>query len=253
MEGLPGPHHGAYLARGSLHNLHEALWYYDKTNGHLPLATNAQSGERLSCASKPIGPSFDWGFITASTKHDKASVAYDPKKAWNDPANRQLQECGAWLFSYTQTDGDLQRRKGKAGEYATYYKAITGPGTAFDSTKVSSLKELPKSLILIVRVEKSDTHWMEPGDLSIANLRLTKKRNGCCWARTVMSCYSPMARGGCCPAKRRFLTCVSSSRSLVRSNLTETRFLGHIVFFRKPQPIQRHHRKSAVIEQEPSQ
>ena len=170
MEGLPGPHHGAYLARGSLHNLHEALWYYDKTNGHLPLATNAQSGERLSWRIEAYRSLVRLGFITASTKHDKASVDYDPKKAWNDPANRQLQECGAWLFSYTQTDGDLQRRKGKAGEYATYYKAITGPGTAFDSTKVSSLKELPKSLILIVRVEKSDTHWMEPGDLSIAQL-----------------------------------------------------------------------------------
>ena len=56
------------------------------------------------------------------------------------------------------------------GDRSTYFKAITGPGTAFDPATSQSLEELPNDLVLITRVERSDTHWMEPGDLSIERL-----------------------------------------------------------------------------------
>jgi hypothetical protein len=81
-----------------------------------------------------------------------------------------MQDQGAYLFTYTQ-NYDSPTPSPVAGRYATYYKAITGPGTAFDpAVPPPRLKRLPNDLILIVRVERSDTHWMQPGDLSIEQL-----------------------------------------------------------------------------------
>lgn len=96
---------------------------------------------------------------------------YDRGKTWNDRENLRLEGSGAWLFRYTPVDAcPPGQSMGKAGIYTTYYKAITGPGTAFDTATPPSLKQLPNDVILVVRVEQSDTHWMEPGDLNVKQL-----------------------------------------------------------------------------------
>ena len=173
IPGLPGPLHGAYLARGSLHNLYTGLQEYNEKNGHLPPATaiDEESGERSSWRTEVYQSSVRLGFIEPPKKEGNDSIEYDYHKAWNDPENLRLQDLGGWLFNYTQTDFAPDRQSGKYGlGRKTFYKAITGNGTAFDDATRQSLKQLPCDLILIVRVERSDTHWLEPGDLKIAQL-----------------------------------------------------------------------------------
>jgi hypothetical protein len=174
IPGLPGPHHGAYLARGSLHNIYGGLEYYDRASGHLPpaTATDPESGEPVSWRIEVYQSWVRLGHISAPQTSGDTSIDYDRQEPWTDPGNLRLQDLGAWLFRYTQTDPGPN---GMAGYYTSYYKAITGAGTAFDSATPPSLRQLPKGLILVVRVESSDTHWMEPGDLSIEEVAPSEK------------------------------------------------------------------------------
>ena len=177
--GLPGPYHGAYLAFATLVNIRSGLWSYEQANGHLPpaTATDAKSGKKSSWRIDVYQAYVRNGFITAPKANGNDSIDYDRHKAWNDPHNLQLQELGVRLFGYTQQGDECPpgQRMGRAGTYTTYYKAITGPGTAFDSATPPSPEQLPKNLILVVRVENSDTHWMEPGDLSIKQLAASER------------------------------------------------------------------------------
>jgi hypothetical protein len=151
-----------------LHNLYEGLRYYDDANGHLPAATatDAESGTASTWRIEVYQSWVRLGRITAPPTNDNVSVDYDRHKPWNDPYNLRLEGLGIWLFApHTR-----HQKRSTKGVYATYYKAITGPGTAFHAGTSVSLRQLPKDLILILQVEHSDTHWMEPGDLRIDQL-----------------------------------------------------------------------------------
>ncbi len=168
IPGLPGPLHGAYITSGLLHNVYEGLRYYDEANGHLPAATStdAESGNPISWRIEVYQSWVRLGHITAPPTNGNVSIDYNRHKPWNDPSNLRLQGLGFWLFApHTR-----HQKTSTSGVYATYYKAIIGPGTAFDAGTPPSLKQLPKDLILILQVEHSDTHWMEPGDLRIDQL-----------------------------------------------------------------------------------
>ena len=97
------------------------------------------------------------------------SFKYDRTKPWNDPANLQLQSRGTRLFGYAQAKVHHDEWRAEYGRYTTYFKTVTGRDTAFDSGRVS-LGDLPDSLILVARVERSDTHWMAPGDINVQQL-----------------------------------------------------------------------------------
>jgi hypothetical protein len=155
---------------------------YDEANGHLPPATalDAETGQPRSWRIEVYQRRL------AALRNPNEADAYDPSRPWNDPQNLRLEGRGASYFRYTPIDaGPPGQDPGKAWIYTTYYKAITGPGTAFDPSKLLPLSELPNDLILVVRVEQSDTHWMEPGDLNIEQLapsedtkRLLSGKNG---------------------------------------------------------------------------
>ena len=165
---LPGPYHGVYLTHGVLGNIYEGLSIYDEEHGRLPaaVAVDPKSGEPASWRIKI----YQWAF---KSLNDNQFFDYDNNKAWNDKKNLKLAHDGAWLF---RTTNDLRGRNlGKAGIFATYYKAITGPDTAFDPPTRLSLDQLPNDLILVVRVDYSDTHWMEPVDLSVEELMPSDK------------------------------------------------------------------------------
>ena len=173
IPGLPGPLHGAYLARGSLYNIYGGLRCFNNTHGHLPPATStdAESGELATWRIECYRSFVSGGSITPLKTAANKPIDYNYHKAWNDPENLQLQGQAAYLFRYMQFDVALERNRGQYGIiYTTYYKAITGPDTAFDTSTPLNLKELPNDVVLVVRVEKSDTHWMEPGDLNIEQL-----------------------------------------------------------------------------------
>lgn len=68
------------------------------------------------------------------------SIDYDRHKAWHDPTNLRLQGLGDHLFEYAHREGCLVPGDGR---YRAYYKAITGPDTAFDSSRPRRLSELP--------------------------------------------------------------------------------------------------------------
>jgi len=169
LPGLPGPRHGAYLALASLVNIREALWLYRSTMGTLPppVIEDRHSGNRHSWRvavfriwsehfDSPRPPFFREG-----------KAGYDFGKAWSDPANLALQVRGLLLFGYTQHNA---RGRQEGPSYATYFKLITGPGTAFDGARQGRVMDLPHDLIILARVEVSETHWMEPGDLELQEL-----------------------------------------------------------------------------------
>jgi hypothetical protein len=170
---LPEPLEDAYSARGSLRNIYQALRRYDEVHGHLPLAvaTDAKSGNAISWRIEiyqDIVAERGKAFFGSPSE---PSLDYDRSKLWNAPDNLRLEGTGFWLFRTKRAP----RKPSTRGIYATYFKAITGPGTAFDVGTPPSLKQLPKDLILIVKVEESDTHWMEPGDLRIDQLAPTEE------------------------------------------------------------------------------
>jgi hypothetical protein len=168
IHGLAGPLAGAYISRGLLYNIYQGLWRYDEATGHLPppTATDPESGNPFSWRIEVYQSLVRLGHINAPATNGNISVEYDRHKAWNDRKNLRLEGIGFWLFApHTR-----HQKTSARGIYATYYKAITGKGTAFDAGNPLSLKQLPKDLILILQVERSDTHWMEPGDLNIDQL-----------------------------------------------------------------------------------
>jgi hypothetical protein len=169
LEGLPGPHHGAYLAFGSLHNIWTDLKSCDELDGHLPasIGTDAESGETFSWRIEVYQ-----AFRTFASKNNGDSLPdYNRHKTWNDPGNLQLQQDGWHIFMYPPSGDHLQFLPDGECDYSTYFQAITGQGTAFDpAIQAQTLKTLPNDLILVVRVEKSSTHWMKPGDLNVEDV-----------------------------------------------------------------------------------
>jgi hypothetical protein len=80
---------------------------------------------------------------------------------WDDPANRFLMRHRTFCWSW----------KGDFPECAeTNVMAIVGPGTAFDSERVTSVTDLDPDTILAMEVADSNTLWMEPGDLFLESI-----------------------------------------------------------------------------------
>jgi hypothetical protein len=42
-----------------------------------------------------------------------------------------------------------------------------GPGTAFEDERVLGFKDLDGDTVIAIEVARTDTHWMEPGDLPV--------------------------------------------------------------------------------------
>jgi hypothetical protein len=168
MEGLPGPYRDYYLARAPLSNIHGALKLWDYERGHLPAAvgidddSGARWSWRIEVYEHFVLPSRDQEMPKAAD----GAIPYSRSKTWNDPDNLRLQSAGRRFFAYQP----YYRKWTKPNDFATYYKAVTGPDTGFDPERSSRLSDLPHDLVLVVRVEESETHWMEPGDLDVEEL-----------------------------------------------------------------------------------
>jgi len=162
-----------YTVVGTLGNFYRALEAYDDGHGHLPLIT-APSADKHSISWRIEAVATYYGVLDSPSAEVHATD-YDRKRPWNDPSNLRLQDTLQWQFMYRPTHGqrDLDEaydRLAPEVQYLTYYRAITGTDTAFAPGVSHSLKELPNDLILIVRVEESNVHWMEPIDLLVEDL-----------------------------------------------------------------------------------
>jgi hypothetical protein len=164
--GFSGPGRGARLVWANLYNIRSLLFHYEELTGSLPLATEVDGGSPIS-----------WRVATCALWPARTSnelVAYDRTKPWNDATNLRLESSAAWYFRHPEHAPEHLGRGGEYGSHTTYYKTVTGSDTAFSSARVS-LDELPNSLVLVVQVERSDTHWMAPGDLNVEELTPTEQ------------------------------------------------------------------------------
>lgn len=86
-------------------------------------------------------------------------VAWDAP--WYAPANQEWANLSADCYCVSP---DVQRN------HHTNIVAVTGPGTAFDPTRLVRWEELPSDTVLLISVAESGIHWMQPGDISVNKL-----------------------------------------------------------------------------------
>ena len=106
---------------------------------------------------------------------------YSFDEPWNGPNNSKLHDVLQWPLFECPSVG-----RGEQGT-DTSYMLVTGKGTAFDGDNETTFLDVADGLsntVLIVEVANSDTHWMEPVDISLdeALARFTDKSKvkDCC-------------------------------------------------------------------------
>jgi prepilin-type processing-associated H-X9-DG protein len=91
---------------------------------------------------------------------------YSFDEPWNGPSNRALSPTALRAFHCDADTGPTTN---------TSYVAITGPGTMWPDGQTLSLSEIPnggKDTIMLVEINGSGIHWMEPRDLRIDKMTL---------------------------------------------------------------------------------
>jgi hypothetical protein len=97
-------------------------------------------------------PLSSWRFqIVPYLESIMLDIPYDLR--WDDPANGLM---SSWAYPPYCWSSETPH---------TRIVAVTGPGTAFDETKVATLADIDPDTILVVEIAESQIHWMEPRDL----------------------------------------------------------------------------------------
>lgn len=152
-----------------------ALRGYSERHRRLPPAVNRDN------AGRPLS---SWRFaLTSSWLRDKPAILYyDLRFAWDAPENAQLREGvrGIYCLDQITLRSVCERllRWNEHPSYATNVFAITGPGTAFDEENVIALWEIPDDTILLMEVQNSGVHWMQPGDFDIRDMAASIPEQG---------------------------------------------------------------------------
>ena len=90
---------------------------------------------------------------------------YNFDEPWNGANNRKI---AAEMSDYFSCPSDTTKRP-----EMTSYVAVIGPGTAWPGKGTVTMKDVqddPSSTILLVELQQSDIHWMEPRDLVMEDL-----------------------------------------------------------------------------------
>ncbi|MBI3860275.1 MAG: DUF1559 domain-containing protein [Planctomycetia bacterium] len=160
--------------RNNLKQIGLALHTYHQTHGCFTPAYVADSNGR---------PMHSWRVLIAP--YLDASPFYNMYRRdepWDGPHNRQLRE----RYGKNPVFGCPSDRnsKGSDGSQMTSYLAIIGPESAWHVGQPVSLDDVSDSTgdtFLLVEVENSSIHWMEPRDLHVTQMPLTvnaKSGNG---------------------------------------------------------------------------
>lgn len=134
-----------------------ALQVYAQKHGYFPPAyTVDQYGNRLHSWRTLILPELEAGNIYRSIRFDEP---------WNSPYNSQFHSINLRIFN-------CPRRP--SARPCTHYVAVIGNDTAWPGSAGRALDDFDSSgeTILLVEVEDSDIHWMEPRDLEFDKLKM---------------------------------------------------------------------------------
>ena len=128
--------------------------YHQRYGCYPPPAVRGSDGKRL----------LSWRVLILPFMGDTEARIYDQidlTKAWDDPVNARVTAQAVGIFRCPASGG--------GGQYANYI-AITGKGTAFDSSRQTSKVDVKDGLartICIVEVRDAKVNWAEPIDLDI--------------------------------------------------------------------------------------
>jgi len=82
------------------------------------------------------------------------------KLPWNAPQNKPFADMPYYPYTFDKNDNDL----------TTHIFAVIGPGTLFDPKSYDSRAPLQGTVIALLEVADSKTHWMQPGDYDVTPL-----------------------------------------------------------------------------------
>lgn len=137
-----------------------ALHAYESQHGSLPPAYIADASGR---------PMHSWRVLLLPyLDHQYLYQRYRFDEPWDGPNNRKLHH-----FVVPEFCCSTKQQSGKATD--TSYVAVTGPETAWPGAKAIRCEDIPDgpdNTVLLIEVENSGIHWMEPRDLPLASMNL---------------------------------------------------------------------------------
>lgn len=110
---------------------------------------NATVSWRYACGSTV------WEGRSSGTPAD--DIVRDVTVPWDDPSQKHWHDRAMWTYCFQE-------------DVTTNVMALVGKGTAFESGKSFVVRDLPNDLILLIEVQGTGVHWMQPVDLEIGQL-----------------------------------------------------------------------------------
>jgi hypothetical protein len=133
-----------------------AVANYHDVYGSLPPAYIADSD------GKPI---HSWRVVLLQFIDETLYDQYDFAEPWDGPNNRKIAPQMPEIFS---CPSDTTKRP-----EMTSYVVVRGPGTGWPETGTVTMNDVqddPSKTILLVELQQSNIHWMEPRDLVMEDL-----------------------------------------------------------------------------------
>jgi prepilin-type processing-associated H-X9-DG protein len=120
-------------------------------------------------ADKSGRPMASWRVLLTAELQPTFYRYYRFDEPWNGPNNSKLARRVQNLFRCPSDDNDGP----KGSEHETSYVVVVGSKTAFPGDKCVALSDITddqSNTILVVEVQNSGIHWMEPRDLHVTQM-----------------------------------------------------------------------------------
>jgi hypothetical protein len=148
----------------------EAFQRYHAAHGHFPMATiKDANGKALRSWRVEILPGLGYGSLYDQLQKDEP---------WDSPHNLGL--LNQQIITNDGCSIPEYFCPNDRGKNTANYRAIIGPGTAWNEGKPTELSELPdggKHTVLILEMLNTGKHWGEPEDITVENLLEQLKTN----------------------------------------------------------------------------
>ncbi len=144
----------------NLKQLGFAFQHCEAREGHLPAPVVTNEEGR---------PLHSWRLsITPYLEYENLRHMYVEDEPWDSPANAMLADM---MPRVLRCPGDMSDPTTMTSE--TSYVLLVGPGTPFDDPSPPSLDDIPEpwDTILVVELHQSGINWLQPRDITVAELR----------------------------------------------------------------------------------